>query len=71
MKKKIKLLIPAIFIPSVVFAHNPGGALLSWVMMFGISLVASLLLLTHIAAQLLKNHKKQSKFGYFQAIFVS
>jgi len=27
--------------------------------------------LTHIAAQLLKNHKKQSKFGYFQAIFVS
>ncbi|MCL2329253.1 MAG: hypothetical protein FWC39_12180 [Bacteroidetes bacterium] len=58
-------MIPAIFIPSVVFAHNPGGALMSWVMMFGISLVASLFLLKKIRRRI----TIENKFLRFSALF--
>ncbi|MDR1761223.1 MAG: hypothetical protein LBR55_02110 [Bacteroidales bacterium] len=66
MKKKIELLIMTIFIPSVIFAHNPGGASISWGIMFIISLIISLLLLKKIR----KHIAIENKFLRFATLFV-
>ena len=66
MKKKIEFLVTTIFIPSAVMAHNPGGAVMFYGIMFILSLIISLILLKRVHRHLtIKN-----KFFGFVVLFV-
>ena len=65
MNKKLIFLILAFLTPVAVWAHNPGGAMLSMAIVFILSLTISLFLLKFISRSI----KIDNKFLRFLAIF--
>ena len=64
--KKLTILLSALCIPAVAWAHNPGGAMVSWAIMFFLSLIISLFLLRRIRRHITINNK----FIRFIVLFV-
>ena len=55
--KKLTILLSALCIPAVAWAHNPGGAMISWAIVFFLALIISLILLKRFSKHIVINNK--------------
>ncbi len=66
MNKTFKLILSLTFLPLMVFAHNPGGAIISYAISFFLGIILSLVIFKFTKQKI----KIENKYLKFFALFV-